>query len=129
MFRNMRDDTKTSARTFAQVVIWAALLGMLLLCVSVAYLKVWPTLRGMWFEGMRSGNEYITTQETMLFTMYADYQDLEAQIALSQDKPAVVAALEAQQEAILERMIRSAASIEGHVPPEIARFLAAHQGG
>ena len=119
---NIREE----ASLYGLIVRWVIGLALLFGLFTVGYLKAWPTLRGMWFEGMRSGNEYISTQESLLFAMMEDYQDLETQIALNQDRPDVVLALQSQQAAILDRMKRSAATIEGHVPSSVSQFLATH---
>jgi hypothetical protein len=121
----MFNDTKESARIWFQIVIWVIIGSIVFGGCSLAYLKVWPIYRGLWFEGMRSGNEYINTQETMLYTMMQDYEDLEVQKATASD-PNVITAIEGQQLAILDRMQRGVGTIEGHVPADIARFLAQH---
>jgi hypothetical protein len=109
----------------AKMVLLIAVVSIVLSGCVVGYLKVWPVLRGMWFEGYRAGNEYISTQESMLYMMMADYEDLEVQKASASD-PAIVAAIEGQQAAIIDRMERGVGTIEGHVPTDIARFLAQH---
>lgn len=121
----MFEDTKFSARLLVQILLWVLVGSLVFGGCSLGYLKVWPIVRGMWFEGFRSGNEYINTQETMLYTMMQDYEDLEVQKATASD-PDVIMAIEGQQLAILNRMERGVGTIEGHVPADITRFLAQH---
>jgi hypothetical protein len=121
----MFNDTKESARLWVQIILWVVIGSIVFGGCHLVALKAWPIYRGLWFEGMRSGNEYISTQESMLYTMMQDYEDLEVQKATASD-PDVITAIEGQQLAILDRMKRGVGTIEGHVPSDIARFLAQH---
>ena len=117
--------TEGSIVAWSQILLWVVIGALVLGVCTVGYLKAWPVLRGMWFEGVRSGNEYLTTQESMLYTMMEDYQDLEVQKATIQD-PQLISAIEGQQQAIVDRMERAVGTMSGHVPPAISQFLATH---
>ena len=79
-------------------------------------------------QNVRQTNQYVTSQQVHLTTLYADYRDLDTQIAKYAPDPAnaaLVAGFRDQQRAILRGMRATTATIEpSQVPADVARLLA-----
>lgn len=127
MYRNIKEDVKTNARMTLSVGWWIAVVVAFMAICSAAYLIAMPTFRNWWIKSFRSSNQYVTTKQTLLFTLYDEYERVETEIAeLSTDESnsTLIEALRGQQKSILLRMRQEASLLQpDQVPYTIKTFL------
>lgn len=122
---------REEARMGASVVVWAALgtvLLVLLIILGTAIYQHFETgLENQHTTNIRQTNQYVTSQQQHLVSLYADYRDLDTRAAVLGADPAnanAVSAMRDQQRAIITEMRRTAVTLEpAQVPVDVAVLL------
>lgn len=120
-----RQDEKEIRGLATRNILWFAgvvfLIGTVATTVNYAITPLWGDLET---KGLQHSYTYVSTKQELLVKLVQDYRKLETQQALNKENPDVVAALEGQKKATVDRIRSEATSLPKHdVPVEVAPFL------
>lgn len=118
---------KDEVKAIGSFWIWLIILILAGLSIAFVYYTVLPTFLNMQSRSIHASDQYITTKQTRLIKLLADYQQLETDITELKSDPQsadVVAGKRAQQKSIIREMKADAALIpDDMVPSDIRYFL------